>query len=417
MKTILFILAIGCSIIVFQTAYGEDVTLDSPDVNNVKAEKHKLTTTPARNYTGDTVLRRLYTRWPNISIPPAGALCPKSVIVSKQGLVLKPGKDYALDPQWGTLWIPKGSTLTPEDTVSVDYSYTVLRVDSKIVNADGKTIIRKGRGHLTTPAMPILEPGEKRICNYLIGYDGSIETFPIRSNQPDLRQTTGPESLPHVMEKLRRGENVTIVCWGDSVTSGGDASRLENRYASVFEKMLRDKFPKASIQVIVISVGGSNSKNWLYPDKFPCGQRTKECNFQRIVEAKPDVVTVEFVNDSYMTGDQVQETYSEILCKLRKMGAEVIFITPHFTCPGMMLNFKDGRYRECRPYVKALKIFSIENKTGLADVSARWEQLADEGIPYMTLLQNAINHPDDRGHMLFAEELLRCFTPRQEINK
>ena len=39
----------------------------------------------------------------------------------------------------------------------------------------------------------------------------------------------------------------------------------------------------------------------------------------------------------------------------------------------------------------------------------RWEQLEFQGIPYETLLKNGINHPDDRGHRIFAEELMRYF--------
>jgi len=45
------------------------------------------------------------------------------------------------------------------------------------------------------------------------------------------------------------------------------------------------------------------------------------------------------------------------------------------------------------------------NKVGLADAARRWEHLWIEGQPYITWLYNAINHPDDRGHRLFVEEL------------
>ena len=48
-------------------------------------------------------------------------------------------------------------------------------------------------------------------------------------------------------------------------------------------------------------------------------------------------------------------------------------------------------------------------RMALADASARWEHLWQEGLPYVTLLRNGINHPDDRGHSLFSEELIKCF--------
>jgi len=64
---------------------------------------------------------------------------------------------------------------------------------------------------------------------------------------------------------------------------------------------------------------------------------------------------------------------------------------------------------EPRTYVKALAAFAERHNLALADASSRWGHLWREGIPYVTLLHNTINHPDDRGHRLFAEELLKCF--------
>jgi hypothetical protein len=67
------------------------------------------------------------------------------------------------------------------------------------------------------------------------------------------------------------------------------------------------------------------------------------------------------------------------------------------------------REAEKRPYVLGLREFADKRQIGLADASARWEHLWKEGLPYLTLLDNTINHPDDRGHRIFAEELLKCF--------
>jgi len=399
-----------------QVVYCENVKLDTPDAFRVKGEKIHLTTVPGVKWSGGTKLGQLYSFLPRKTAAAPGALRPGSVVVCKDGKAMKLGKDYAIDVKWASLWIPKGSSITSQDTLSVDYTYTVRRVDSEIIAADGKTVIRKGKGSLTVPEIPQLNTGEKRVCNYFIDYDGTVQKYPLKLNAQDIRQTTGPEMLPRVMDKFSRGENVKIVCWGDSVTSGGDSSCPGKSYPRVFEKTMREKFPKSAITVDVISVGRSNSRNWLYPDKFPFphAQRAKECDFQRIIDAKPDVVTVEFVNDSFMTPLQVREIYSEILSKLRTTGAEVVFITPHFVSEFAFCGRKDVPHPENRPYVKALRAFAKENGVALADVSARWEQLANDGIPYVIYLQNGINHPDDRGHQLFVDELLRCFTPHDK---
>jgi len=120
------------------------------------------------------------------------------------------------------------------------------------------------------------------------------------------------------------------------------------------------------------------------------------------------LVTIEFVNDSGMTPQQVDLVYADILRRLRRVGAEVIFITPHFTMPRMM-KMKSLREPDRRPYVLALRAFADRRNVAVADASSRWAHLWKEGIPYVTLLRNGINHPDDQGHALFADELMKCF--------
>jgi hypothetical protein len=63
--------------------------------------------------------------------------------------------------------------------------------------------------------------------------------------------------------------------------------------------------------------------------------------------------------------------------------------------------------------VFALRDYAAKHNLALADASARWEHLWREGLPYVTLLRNGINHPDDRGHAMFADELMKCFDHEQ----
>jgi hypothetical protein len=100
--------------------------------------------------------------------------------------------------------------------------------------------------------------------------------------------------------------------------------------------------------------------------------------------------------------------YGEIFRRLKPLGCEVILITPHFTRPPLM-PLESLRDPDPLPYVVALRFLANREKVALADASSRWAHLWREGLPYVTLLRNGINHPDDRGHAIFAEELLRCF--------
>ena len=94
--------------------------------------------------------------------------------------------------------------------------------------------------------------------------------------------------------------------------------------------------------------------------------------------------------------------------ELQGAGAEIILITPHFTAISLM-NAKSMRTEDIRPYVQFLCEFADKHSLGIADASARWAHLWKEGIPYVTLLFNAFDHPDDRGHLFFVEEIMKNF--------
>ncbi len=347
----------------------------------------------------------------------AGSLVPGSLTIhrSKGGELLTEGEDYLVDAVWAHVGLGPKSRVTVEDTVFASYRYSLLRMDTVQVSATGVASLKQGEPHISAPVPPAADPGSTAIAHLFVGYGATAvaadNIYPITETAAQAVTATTPGRIPKTLAKLAAGQPVTIVCWGDSVTAGGNASKPELRYVDVFATGLRSRFPQAKIDVQNISAGGSNSRQWLYPEKFAYRGLKGSANparFENVLAAKPDLVTIEFVNDAGLTPAQVEETYGEILRRLEPLGAEVILITPHFTMWKMM-GFKGMREAERRPYVLALREFAGQRKIALADAAARWEHLAKEGLPYLTLLHNTINHPDDRGHQLFAEELWKCF--------
>lgn len=210
--------------------------------------------------------------------------------------------------------------------------------------------------------------------------------------------------LPNALAKLRAGQPVTIVAFGDSVTNGGGVNRPEDWYQNQFLARLRERFPQSPIRMLSAAWGGASSKAYL---EAPAGG---PYDFVRdVLEPKPDLVTLEFVNDAYLDEPGVAAHYAGILEKIRANGAELVLITPHLIRPDW-LNVPDTLFTEDpRPYVKGLKQFAAANNIALADASARWCQLRSQGIPYQTLLANDINHPDARGQKIFADALMDLF--------
>ncbi|MBO7393945.1 MAG: SGNH/GDSL hydrolase family protein, partial [Abditibacteriota bacterium] len=107
--------------------------------------------------------------------------------------------------------------------------------------------------------------------------------------------------------------------------------------------------------------------------------------------------------------EMLDEAYTDIKARMNRLGAEYILITPHFTTPYWM-GFDDMRAaKENRSYVFYALDWAEKNGYGIADASSRWAHLGKEGIHYITFLGNTLNHPNDYGHKMFAEELMKCF--------
>jgi len=329
-----------------------------------------------------------------------GSLLGDSVVVKlTDGTTLTRDKDYSLDDRWAKLaWI-KGGALSTDTKVLVDYNHSLLRIDGIDLSADGKLSVTRGTPHLVCPVPPVLTSTSLRILQVFRPYGSTaVEPWHVFSCGPDFKEPEASESpaVAKTLQKLRSGEPVTIVTWGDSVTVGGDTSKPELAYASLFVTRLRERFPKTDIKHVNAGIGGTNTDG-----RLPALE-------QEVLSYKPDLVTIEFVNDMSIPAENVEKNWNEALTRIKAAGADAVVITPHFTMPEFMGN-QYPRGPEMRPGVELLKQIAHKHGVGLADTSKRWAHLEVEGIPYITLLYNGINHPDDRGHEMFVKDLMNLF--------
>ncbi len=266
--------------------------------------------------------------------------------------------------------------------------------------------LRMGAPHSVLPQPPTLPSGERRLANVFLSGRISALTednlFPIlETSFPDTprRGPADAESrLPKTLKKLRSGEPLKILAWGDSVTT-------YNRWQSMFVNRLKARYPNANIQLVTEAWGGRNTASYL---KEPPGS---EHNYkEKVLAQHPDLIVSEFVNDAGLTEKQVDERYTQLLADFQSIGAEWIILTPHYVRPDWM---KLTRQRDIdddpRPYVKGVRQFAESHPVALADASLRYGRLWRQGIPYLTLMENNINHPNLYGHSLFADALLAIF--------
>ena len=115
-----------------------------------------------------------------------------------------------------------------------------------------------------------------------------------QSLPPDLPLTRG--SLRRTLEKLKSGQHVSIVAWGDSVTDGGYLPSQADRWQEQLARALRDMYPGATIDLRTEGWGGRSTSSYLAE---PEGS---ERHFPTAIlgdsSSPVDLVISEFVNDA-----------------------------------------------------------------------------------------------------------------------
>ena len=365
----------------------------------VENETYKLESKLAERWGPGTHLKGCST-----TNPLPGRLVPDSVsVILPDGTTATQGADYALGAEWATLARLPNGRITTDTEVRVNYSVGQMRIDAIEVGPDGKVQLVKGEEAKASPQLPTLTTGSLHLANVYMPPNAtavdSWQIFPIGASfqEPSSDELKIRAALiPKTLQKLRNGEPLTIVTWGDSVTVGGDTSKPGLAYANLFITRLRERFPKANIKHVNAGIGATNTDG-----RLPSFSK-------EVLSFHPDLVTIEFINDMDFPEAKLRVNYDRALSQLRAIGSEVILITPHFSAPFMMGKALP-RGAEIRPAVFTLRSIAAENHIGLADTSRRWAHLEQEGIPYVAYLYNGINHPDDRGHELFVRDLMSFF--------
>jgi lysophospholipase L1-like esterase len=327
---------------------------------------------------------------------------------------LRRGEDYEADLTWGTVGRSPHGPLKEAQPVYASYRYTPLRLDSVVLTRAGHIVLRQGEPRSAAPQPPKLQPGERRLANIWLpgrlNRLGPEHLFPVLETAypepPKVKPSLAEQFLPKTMQKLRSGQRLRILAWGDSVTVGTYVPDWQhNRWQEQFVARLQARYPRADLELITEAWGGRTTASYLAePSGSPHNYQEK------VLATHPDLIVSEFVNDAGLNPAQVQERYGKLLADFQRTGAEWIILTPHYVRPDWMnLNRERDVDDDPRPYVAGLREFAARNRVALADASRRYGRLWRQGIPYSTLMLNSINHPDAFGMKLFADALMELF--------
>jgi lysophospholipase L1-like esterase len=336
----------------------------------------------------------------------ADVLVPQSLVLRSSqdasGKTYVAGKDYNVSTT-GSVTKVKGGTLQGVKTCYASYSVNMHRVDTIAVDETGNLRFATGK-QAKWAAVPPVVPADFLPLYNVYSYTGkniaaddimgiSHEPMPIMLTK---QREKNKEALKETLEKLKQGKAVKVAIWGDSITYGTGASTLEASYVSLFAKRLRQKYPKA--EIIIDREGLSNANTALRGSTF----------YQDVLCKNPDIVIIEFLNDMLFPARTVGDRYVQLFKAVKIVKADCLIIAPHLPSPNFVPE-RGPNGNGSLTYSEMLRnLVATDTNTAFCDVAARWEHLPKEGFKRESFLVDGV-HPSDRGHEMYAEELMKCF--------
>ncbi len=297
----------------------------------------------------------------------AEGIDPQSVVVRSTyapgGTVYEAGRDYRFDPQSRTIARLPGSRIP-------DFATNVLH---------GKRDFNHGQ----FPGY-----GNGKFFVY-------VDYTPVRPLNLAPPPRDASALLARTAQRLRSGQTVKVIAFGDSITAGGEASSAELQYSSRYVEHLRSRHPNARIVLENGSTGGDNTVNGL--------SRLEE----KVLAGEPDLVLVAFgMNDHNRAGvggvavAEFKDNLKQIVARIReKTAADVILLSAFPPHPDWHFGSQRMEHYAC-----ATQEAAGECRAAYADVYAVWRKALARKDP-SSLLANNINHPNDFGHWLYLQAL------------
>lgn len=174
-------------------------------------------------------------------------------------------------------------------------------------------------------------------------------------------------------------------------------------YIEKFREKLIEKYEFTSVSVINAGIAG---------DVLTMMAKRLQ---RDVIDHDPDLV---LINGSLNWNEGLGTTaeYKEILrgmVQKIKAGtkADIILLTPNGDLPNTMFSAPGQGAPEptTSERVAAIRELAEEEQVCLADTYAVWEQAKENGIPWVELLANRINHPSVEGHEVYARVLMKLF--------
>jgi lysophospholipase L1-like esterase len=235
----------------------------------------------------------------------------------------------------------------------------------------------------------------KNLCLLSVLFFLSSYQIPVKKEIAD-PATYLDEIKTSLKKEWPANRTINLVFHGHSVPAGYFKTPVVNTleaYPYQVLKALKTAYPYAVINIINTSIGGENSESGA--KRFAT----------EVLIHKPDVLFIDYaLNDRGIGLDKAKASWEAMISQALEKNIKIILLTPspdtsvHITEPGNVLE------------KHALQIKSLAKKygIGLADSYAAFKQVADSGND-LNAYMSQINHPNEKGHALIAEGILKYF--------
>lgn len=190
---------------------------------------------------------------------------------------------------------------------------------------------------------------------------------------------------------LSQGTLVKMLLLGDSISAGFMVSR---GFGHFWKEMLEEKYPRAQVEMINRGVCGETALDGLYRLDGS------------VISHQPHLVTINFgINDMYM-GVRLGEFKSNLIEMVSRIldecNSEILLISSE---PLLTPGFD----QKVLSYYQMLADVAEDMNVGFVDGYRAWMRKVEDGIPLKSLILPGMDHPNEKGYKIIAEELMRFF--------
>jgi len=297
------------------------------------------------------------------------------------------GRDYVFDAAGKSLSLPAGSRIP---FVTHDQLYPLMTSDAPK--------IRRQRGDMTRGIFFDNKAGYHEL-------QVEVTYRPVPDQwKGDVPPFAG-NTLPRTIAKLRNKQPLRVLLSGDSISEGYNASKFTGArpgcpaYGELVALALEKRFG-SRVSFSNHAVGGWNS-----------GRGLKQAIDEQLGEQKPDVVIIAFGMNDVFARDAAayQQNVRGIMQAIRQDSPDTEFLL----VASMLGNDQWGMPMEQFPLYRDALEELCGAGVALADLTTVWKELLKHKSFY-DLTGNGVNHPNDFGHIVYAQTILSRFVETQD---